>query len=39
MLHLKDERKARLFKITGAEGTEVEQALKVILEEYDDVVS
>ncbi len=39
MLHLKDKREARLFEITGTEGTEVEQALKMILEEYDDVVS
>src|SRR6266496_2117886 len=39
MLHLEDERKAQLFEITGTEGTEVEQALKVILEEYDDMVS
>src|SRR6266540_1145188 len=39
MLHLEDEREARLFEIMGTEGTEVEQALKVILEEYDDVVS
>jgi len=39
MLHLEDEREARLFEITGTEGTEVEQALKIILEEYDDVVS
>ena len=36
MLHLEDKREARLFEIMG---TEVEQALKVILEEYDDVVS
>ena len=39
MLHLEDEREARLFEITGTEGIEVEQTLKVILEEYDDVVS
>src|SRR6266540_5841360 len=39
MLHLEDEREARLFEIIGTEGTEVEQALKIILEEYDDVVS
>ncbi len=39
MLHLEDEREARLFEITGTEGTEVEQTLKVILEEFDDVVS
>ncbi len=39
MLYLKDEKEARLFEITGTEGTEVEQALKAILEEYDDVIS
>ncbi len=39
MLHLEDEREARLFEITETEGTEVEQALKIILEDYDDVVS
>src|SRR6266540_3908956 len=39
MLHLEDEREARLFEITGTEGTAVEQTLKAILEEYDDVVS
>src|SRR6266542_6772759 len=39
MLYLEDERKAQLFEITGMEGTEVEQALKMILEEFDDVVS
>src|SRR6266508_1429037 len=39
MFHLEDEREAQLFEITGTEGTEVEQALKIILEEYDDVVS
>ena len=39
MLHLEDEREVRLFEITETEGTEVEQALKIILEEYDDVVS
>ncbi len=38
MLYLKDERKARLFKITKIEETEVERALKNILKEYDDVV-
>src|SRR6266540_2628603 len=38
MLHLEDEREARLFKITETEGTEVKQALKIILKEYDDVV-
>src|SRR6266498_319675 len=39
MLYLEDEREARLFEITGTEGTEVKQALKIILEEYNDVVS
>ncbi len=39
MLHLEDEREARLFEITGTEGTGVEQALKIILEKFDDVVS
>jgi len=39
MLYLEDEREARLFEITGMKGTEVEKALKIILEEYDDVVS
>ena len=39
MLHLEDEREARLFEITETEGTVVEKALKIILEEYDDVVS
>ncbi len=38
MLHLEDEREARLFEITGTEGIRVEQALKIILEEFDDVV-
>ena len=39
MLHLEDKREARLFKITGMKGTEVEKALKTILKEYDDIVS
>ncbi len=39
MLYLEDEREARLFEITGTEETEVEQALKIILEKFDDVVS
>ncbi len=39
MLYLEDKKEVRLFKITGTEETEVEQALKIILEEYDDVVS
>ena len=38
MLYLEDEREAWLFKISGIEETEVEQALKIILEKYDDVV-
>ena len=38
MLHLEDEREVWLFKITEIGGTEVEQALKIILEEYDDIV-
>jgi len=39
MLYLEDEREAWLFEITGTEGTEVEQILKMILKEFDDVVS
>ncbi len=39
MLHLEDERKARLYKITEIEGTEVKKTLKTILEKYDNVVS
>ena len=39
MLHLEDEREVWLFEITEIGGTEVEQALKIILEEFDDVVS
>ena len=39
MLHLKDKREIRLFEITGMERTEVKKALKIILEEYDNVVS
>ncbi len=39
MLYLEDEREAWLFEITGTEGTEVEQALKMIFEEFDDMVS
>ena len=39
MLHLEDEREVRFFEITGIEKTEVEKALKIILEEYNDVVS
>ena len=39
MLYLENEREAWLFEITETEETEVEQVLKIILEEYDDVVS
>src|SRR6266498_3737333 len=39
MLHLKNKREARFFEITGIKGTEVEQALKIILEEFNDIVS
>ncbi len=39
MLYLKDEKEVWLFEITETEGIEVEQALKIILEEYDDIVS
>ena len=39
MLHLENEREVRLFEITETEGTEVEQAFKIILEKFDDVVS
>ena len=39
MLHLEDEREAKLFKIIGIEGTEVKKTFKTILEEYDNVVS
>ncbi len=38
MLHLKDERKVRLFEIIGTEETEVKKVLKTILKEYEDVV-
>jgi len=38
MLHLEDEREARLFEIIEIEETEIEKALKTILEEYDDIV-
>ncbi len=38
MLHLENKREVRLFEITGMERTKVERALKIILEEYDDVV-
>ena len=39
MLHLKNERKAKFFKIIITEETEVEKALKIILEKYNDIVS
>ncbi len=38
MLHLEDEREARLFEITGTEGTEIESTFKIILKEYDVVL-
>ncbi len=38
MLHLENEKEARLLEITKTEEIEVEQALKIILEEFDDVV-
>ena len=38
MLHLLDERKARLFEITGTKGTEVKKAFKIILEEYNNMI-
>ncbi len=39
MFYLENEIEAWLFKITRTEETEVEQALKIILEEFDDIVS
>ncbi len=39
MLYLENERKVRLFEIIRMEETEVEKALKIILEEYNDIVS
>ncbi len=39
MLYLEDERKARLFEVTETEETKVKKALKIILEEYNDIVS
>ena len=39
MLYLENEREVRFFEIIEIEGTEVKKALKIILEEYDDVVS
>ena len=38
MLYLKDEREARLFKITEIKGIKVERAFKIILKKYDNVV-
>ncbi len=38
MLYLENKREARLFEIIRMEETEVEKALKTILEEYDDVI-
>ncbi len=37
--HLEDEREVRLFEIIRIEKIEVEKALKIILKEYDNVVS
>jgi len=39
MLHLEDKREARLFEITGIEGTKVEKAFKIILNKYNDIIS
>ncbi len=39
MLYLEDKREARLFEITGIKGIEVEKTLKIILKEYNDIVS
>jgi len=36
---LKDKREVKLFEIIEIEGTEVKKTLKIILEEYNDVVS
>ncbi len=38
MLYLENERKVRLFKITEIEGIEVKKVLKIILEEYDNMI-
>ncbi len=38
MLHLEDEREARLYEIIGIKRTKVKKTLKIILEEYNDVV-
>ena len=35
---MEDKREVRLFEIIETEGTEIEKALKIILEEYDDIV-
>ncbi len=39
MLYLKDKREVRLFEIIGMKEIKVERILKIILEEYDDVIS
>ncbi len=39
MLYLEDERKVRLFEIMKIKKTKIEKTLKIILKEYDDVVS
>jgi len=39
MLYLKNEKEVWLFEIIETEGTEVKKALKIILKEYDNVVS
>ncbi len=39
MFYLKNEREIRLFEITKIEENKVKKAFKIILEEYDDVIS
>ncbi len=39
MLHLEDEKEARLFEIIETERTKVKKILKIELKEYDDVIS
>ena len=39
MLHLEDKREVRFFRITGTKRIEVKRILKIILEEYDDIIS
>ncbi len=39
MLYLENKREAWFFEITEIEGTKVKKALKIILQEHDDVVS